>query len=120
MKKFLYFADGNGANLTTEAYCVEGKKFLGCVPISTIGTKAFFGDANVDGQLDFISFSHDNTTNTTGHRCKDIGKAIAEAVNAGPHVNGITDVVDLDTNNTLDLSFVTGITIARNSAEQPS
>jgi len=118
MKKFLYFADGNGANLTTEAYCVEGKKFLGCVPGSTVATKAFFGDANVDGQLDMIQFVHDNTTNTTGHRCKAIGKAIAEAVNAGPHVNGVTDVVDLDTNNTLDLSFVTSITILRNNSEQ--
>jgi len=120
MKKFLYFADGNGANLKSEAYCVEGKKFLGCVPGGTTSTRAFFGDANVDGQLDKITFTHDNTTNTTGHRCKAIGKALAEAVNAGPHIDGVTDVVDLDTNNTLDLSFVTGIAIVRNQEEQPS
>ena len=120
MKKFLYFADGNGANLTTEAYCVEGKKFLGCVPSGTTKTHALFGDANVDGQLDQVIFIHDNTTDTTGHRCKTIGKALAEAVNAGPHVNGVTDVVDLDTNNTLDLSFVNNITILRNTSEIPS
>ena len=120
MKKFLYFADGNGANLTTEAYCVEGKKFLGCVPSGNSKTTAFFGDANVDGQLDVIFINHDNTTDTTGHRCKAIGKAIAEAVNAAPHVNGVTDVIDLDTNSTLDLSFVTGIIISRNNAEKPA
>ena len=118
MEKYLYFADGNGANLTTEAYTAPASAIAGVVPELTTTTVVYFnknvGVDNLDSK-DAITFTHDNTTNTTGHRVKDIARAIAEAANAGPHVNGVVDVVDLD--NSIfygNLSFVTGISVAFN------
>ena len=115
MEKYLYFADGNGANLTTEAYTAPASAIAGVVPELTTTTVVYFnknvGVDNLDSK-DAITFTHDNTTNTTGHRVKDIARAIAEAANAGPHVNGVVDVVDLD--NSIfygNLSFVTGISV---------
>ena len=35
MGKFMYFADGNGANLTTEAYVAEGGMIASIVPVTT-------------------------------------------------------------------------------------
>jgi|TARA_R110000823_G_scaffold203385_1_gene334283 hypothetical protein len=118
MEKYLYFADGNGANLTTEAYTAPASAIAGVVPELTTTTVVYFnksvGVDNLESK-DAITFTHDNTTNTTGHRVKDIARAIAEAANAGPHVNGVVDVVDLD--NSIfygNLSFVTGISVAFN------
>tara|TARA_R110002074_G_scaffold310146_1_gene480978 strand:- start:46 stop:417 length:372 start_codon:yes stop_codon:yes gene_type:complete len=118
MEKYLYFADGNGANLTTEAYTAPASAIAGVVPELTTTTVVYFnksvGVDNLESK-DAITFTHDNTTNTTGHRVKDIARAIAEAANAGPHVNGVVDVVDLD--NSIfygNLSFVTGVSIAFN------
>ena len=110
MKKFLYFATGAGANLTKEAYVAEADMIASIVPVTTTTTAVYFN--KTDETKDKIVFTHDNTTNTTGHRCKDIGKALAEAANAGPHVNGMTDVVDLD--NSIfygNLSFVTALAV---------
>jgi|TARA_R100000988_G_scaffold1103_1_gene1425 pyruvate/2-oxoglutarate dehydrogenase complex dihydrolipoamide acyltransferase (E2) component len=110
MKKFLYFATGAGANLTKEAYVAEADMIASIVPVTTTTTAVYFN--KTDETKDKIVFTHDNTTDTTGHRCKDIGKALAEAANAGPHVNGMTDVVDLD--NSIfygNLSFVTALAV---------
>jgi len=115
MKKFMYFADGNGANLTTEAYVAEAGSVAGLIPEATTETVLFINKKSaIDNteSKDKIVFTHDDTTNTTGHRIKDIAKAIAEASNAGPHVDGMTDMVDLD--NSIfysNLSFITGLAI---------
>ena len=115
MKKFMYFADGNGANLTTEAYVAEAGNIAGLIPEATTETVLFINKKSaIDNteSKDKIVFTHDDTTNTTGHRIKDIAKAIAEASNAGPHVDGMTDMVDLD--NSIfygNLSFITGLAI---------
>jgi len=115
MEKFLYFADGNGANATTEAYTCAASDIVGLIPEATTETCLYISRANavdnVEGR-DKIVFTHDNTTNTSGHRIKDISKAIAECSNAGPHVNGMVDVVDLD--NSLfysNLNFITGLAV---------
>jgi len=110
MKKFMYFADGNGANLSGEAYVAEAGSVSSIVPVTTTTTAVYFKKS--DETRDKIVFTHDNTTDTTGHRCKDIGKAIAECSNAGPHTNGMVDVVDLD--NSIyygNLSFVTALAV---------
>ena len=81
------------------------------VPVTTTTTAVYFN--KTDETKDKIVFTHDNTTNTTGHRVIDIAKALAEASNAGPHVNGMTDVVDLD--NSIyygNLSFITALTVS--------
>ena len=67
-----------------------------------------------DETKDKIVFTHDDATvPTTGHRVIDIAKALAEASNAGPHVNGMTDVVDLDNNIYYgNLSFITALAIS--------
>ena len=118
MEKYLYFADGNGANLTTEAYTAPASAIAGVVPESTVTTVIYFNkNVGVDNleSKDAITLTHDNTTNTTGHRVKDIARAIAEAANAGPHVNGVVDVVDLDNSIFIgNLSFVTGLSVAFN------
>ena len=106
----MYFADGNGANLTKEAYVAEAGMIASIVPVTTTTTAVYFN--KTDETKDKIVFTHDNTTNTTGHRCKDIGKALAEAENAGPHVNGMVDVIDLD--NSIyhsNLDFITSFVI---------
>ena len=62
---------------------------------------------------DKIVFTHDNTTTTSGHRCKDIAKAMAQVANAGPHHSGMVDMVDLD--NSLfysNLNFITALTVS--------
>jgi len=116
MERYLYFADGNGANATTEAYTAPASAIAGIVPESTTTTVIYInknvGLDNVESK-DTITLTHDNTTNTTGHRVKDIAKAVAEAANAGPHVNGVVDMVDLD--NLIyygNLSFVTAVAVA--------
>jgi len=110
MKNFLYFADGNGANLTTEAYIAEAGMIASIVPVTTATTAVYFN--KTDETKDRIIFTHDNTTDTTGHRVIDIAKALAEASNAGPHANGMVDVVDLD--NGIyhgNLSFITALAV---------
>ena len=109
----MYFADGNGANLTGEAYTASADQLMCVTPVSTTTTAAYFKTAT---GIDSVLFTHDNTATATdgtavGHRCKDIARALAEVANAKPH-HTMVDMVDLD--NSLfysNLSFVTGIAI---------
>ena len=106
----MYFADGNGANLSGEAYVAEAESVAGIYPVGTTTTAVYFSKS--DETRDKIVFTHDDTTNTTGHRIKDIAKAIAEASNAGPHVDGMTDMVDLDNSVYYgNLSFITALAV---------
>ena len=106
----MYFADGNGANLTTEAYVAEAGMIASIVPVGVTTTAVYFN--KTDESKDKIVFTHDNTTNGTGHRVIDIAKALAECSNAGPHTNGMVDVIDLD--NSIyygNLSFITSLVV---------
>tara|TARA_R100001377_G_scaffold17264_1_gene8688 strand:+ start:917 stop:1273 length:357 start_codon:yes stop_codon:yes gene_type:complete len=110
MKKFLYFANGNGANASGECVAVLAENIKTIVPVTTTTTAMYYADAN--GVVDKIVFTHDNKTTTTGHRVRDIAKAIAEASNASAHINGMTDVVDFDNNIFYgNLSFITSLVI---------
>ena len=119
MKKFLYFASGAGANSTEEAYVAEADMIASIVPQTVLKTSVYFN--KTDNTKDKIVFTHDDTTNTRGHRCWEIGKALAEAANAGPHTNGMVDVVDLDNNIFYgNLHFVTAIEIQLNAGHDAS
>ena len=110
MKKFLYFATGDGANLRGEAYVAEADQIASIVPVTTTTTAVYFN--KTDETKDKIVFTHDNTTDTTGHRVIDIAKALAECATSGPHTNGMVDVIDLD--NSIyygNLSFITAVAV---------
>ena len=115
MKKFLYFATGGAADGTAQAYTCEADSIAGLIPEATTETVLFINKKSaIDNteSKDKIVFTHDDTTNTTGHRIKDIARAIAEASNAGPHVDGMTDMVDLD--NSIyygNLTFITALAV---------
>jgi hypothetical protein len=113
MKKFMYLAKGSGADLSGEAYACDANDVAAIKPESVTSTVLYVNRSDVS--KDRIEFTHDDTTTTTGHRCREIAKAFAEAANAGPHVNGMTDIVDLD-NSTFysGLSFITAVDIILN------
>tara|TARA_R100000458_G_scaffold39606_1_gene37103 strand:- start:2545 stop:2901 length:357 start_codon:yes stop_codon:yes gene_type:complete len=115
MKKFLWFADGNGANATGEAVAVLAGNIKSIIPVTVETTAMYFTDT--DGAIDKIVFTHDDTTTTSGHRCREIAKAVAEAANAGPNINGMTDMVDLDNSVYYgNLSFITALSISLGTA----
>ena len=92
MKKFLYFATGGGANLTEESYIAEAESVSCVVPLNATTTSVYF--TKTDENKDKISIVHDDTTTTTGHRCREIAEAIATAANSSPNINmDLTNVV---------------------------
>jgi len=116
MKKLMYFATGDGANDDLEAYTCLGSAVSHIVPLAVTTTSMFV--RGLAGGFDKIVFTHDDTSATTGHRVRQIAKAIAEGANASPHINGMTDMVDLD--NSIfygDLSFITGLGITKGVSE---
>lgn len=114
MENYLYFAEGGGANATTEAIMYPVSRFTGVAPISTTTTRIYFdskiGDVDGGGGAgDYIEVTHANTTASTGHRCQIIAKALAQACNAGPHSTGaVIDVIDVD--NSIYFGGIAGIT----------
>ena len=114
MKKLLYFASGGDADATGEAVAVLADNICSIVPLAVGSSMMYF--RNTHDTIDSVKFAHDDTTASTSHRDKDIARAIAEAANAGPHIDGMTDMVDLD--NSIyypGLSFITGCTIYLNT-----
>ena len=105
MEKYLYFAEGGGANATTEAGMYPASRFLGVEPITATTTGIYFdspmGDVDGGGGAgDLITVTHADTHDTAGsyHRSKLIAKACAQAINAGPHADGgVITVIDMDT-----------------------
>lgn len=106
MEKYLYFAGinggGGGADASQDAGCFPVSRFCGVVPLNTTTTAINFTSAKADvaphagGAGDQIVVTHNNTTATTGHRCKIIARAMARAMNAHPNVDGMIDVCDVD------------------------
>ena len=105
MEHYLYFAEGGGADATTEAVCYPASRFVGVEPISATTTGIYFespvGDVDGGGGAgDLITVTHADTHDTAGsyHRAKLIAEAMAEAVNrTGPSVEGkMTSIIDAD------------------------
>lgn len=112
----LYFADGNGANLTKEAYVVDGSALACVVPVTTATTAAYFTRTN--STRDKIVFTHDDKTTTSGHRCREIGAALAAAANSHMSAGTMIDIADLDNSKFFkNLSFITGLVVHLSTSE---
>jgi len=103
MEKYLYFAEGGGADATTEAALYPASRFLGVEPHDATNTYIYFdsavGDVDGGGGVgDIIKITHADTHATAGsyHRAKLIARSIAEAINSGPHVSGVVTIADAD------------------------
>ena len=104
----LYFAGinggGGGADGALDAAMFKASDFSCVVPVDTTTTAIVFKadddkGAGDDKKIDAIFVTHADETNgatKVGHRCRKIAHAMCQAVNAGPHVNGMVDVVDVD------------------------
>jgi len=104
MEHYLYFAEGGGADATTEAVCYAASRFVGVEPITATTTGIYFespvGDVDGGGGGgDLITVTHADThaTASSYHRAKLIAEAMVEAVNQGPHATGkMTSIIDVD------------------------
>ena len=104
MEHYLYFAEGGGADATTEAVCYAASKFVGVEPITATTTGIYFespmGDVDGGGGAgDLITVTHADThaTASSYHRAKLIAEAMVEAVNQGPNATGkMTSIIDAD------------------------
>jgi len=101
----LYFAGinggGGGADAELDAGMFRSSDFTCVFPIDTTHTGIAFradddSDSGDDRKIDIIVVTHVDKTVTTGHRVRQIAEAMCHAVNAGPHVDGMVDVVDVD------------------------
>ena len=105
MEHYLYFAEGGGADATTEAVCYAASRFVGVEPITATTTGIYFespvGDVDGGGGAgDLITVTHADThaTASSYHRSKLIAEAMVEAVNQGPNARGkMTSIIDMDT-----------------------
>ena len=104
MEHYLYFAEGGGADATTEAVCYAASRFVGVEPITATTTGIYFESPMCDidgggGAGDLITVTHADThaTASSYHRAKLIAEAMVEAVNQGPNATGkMTSIIDAD------------------------
>ena len=104
MEHYLYFAEGGGADATTEAVCYAASRFVGVEPISVTTTGIYFespvNDEDTSALVgDLITVTHADTHATTGsyHRAKLIAEAMVEVIGKGPNSDGLmTSVIDVD------------------------
>ena len=101
--KYLYFAEGGGADATTEAAMYPVSSFLGCEPQTATTTRIYFkspiNDFDESAMVaDYIEVTHADTHDAAaGHRFRVIAQAMAEACNAGPHADGKSiSIIDVD------------------------
>jgi len=99
-ERFLYFADGGAADGTLQGYTNTASNFRGVNPLAVNTTAIYFNAAHLEDNdspsVDRILVTHSDTTQTTGHRCKVIAKAMAESCNASLNTSGVIDVIDVD------------------------
>ena len=107
MENYLYFAEPGAAFATTEAAMYPASSFIGCAPIDITSTRIYFksqiNDYDESAMVgDFVDVTHADTHDTAGsyHRFQIIAKAMAQAVNAGPHAGGaVIDIIDQKNGN---------------------
>jgi len=101
---YLYFAEGNGADASTDAGLWPASRFIGVEPISATTTGIYFrsGVGDVDGGGgggDYVTITHADTHETSGsyHRAKLIAEMMADYANPAPHKAGQTyTIADAD------------------------
>ena len=118
MENYLFFADGDGVDATGDAGMYAASRFLGASAANATTTNLHFEGATGVGDGDeLVVLTHADGTTTTGHKVKDLGKALAKLLTAHPHAGGkIINVVDL-TNSIFAEGFegVTGVAITIDS-----
>ena len=111
MKKFLFFSP---ASLGGNTYAADADQITSIVPETTSTTVMYIKQH--DKTVDKITFNHDDTSATTGHRVREIAQAIAQAANAGPHTDGFVDVIDIANSVYYNgISFITGFTLEKDT-----
>ena len=117
-ENYLFFADGDGVDATGDAGMYPASKFLGASAANATTTNLHFEGATGVGDGDeLVVLTHADGTTTTGHKVKDLGKALAKLLTAHPHAGGkVINVVDL-TNSIFAEGFegVTGVAITIDS-----
>ena len=104
METYLYFAEGGGADATTEAVMYPASRFIGVGPKDADETYIYFesavGDYDESAMVgDIITVDHADKHAEAGnyHTCKRIAENIVEAINRGPHADGkMTTIIDRD------------------------
>ena len=118
MENYLFFADGDGVDATGDAGMYAASRFLGASAANATTTNLHFEGATGVGDGDeLVVLTHADGTTTTGHKVKDLGKALAKLLTAHPHAGGkVINVVDL-TNSIYAEGFsgVTGVAITIDS-----
>lgn len=118
MENYLFFADGDGVDATGDAGMYAASRFLGASAANATTTNLHFEGATGVGDGDeLVVLTHADGTTTTGHKVKDLGKALAKLLTAHPHAGGkVINVVDL-TNSIFAEGFegVTGVAITIDS-----
>ena len=118
MENYLFFADGDGVDATGDAGMYAASRFLGAAAANATTTNLHFEGATGVGDGDeLVVLTHADGTTTTGHKVKDLGKALAKLLTAHPHAGGkVINVVDL-TNSIFAEGFegVTGVAITIDS-----
>tara|TARA_R100000734_G_C3252482_1_gene53605 strand:+ start:212 stop:604 length:393 start_codon:yes stop_codon:yes gene_type:complete len=104
LQNYLYFSTGDGANGSAEAACIPCSKIRGVFPDGNVDgvktTIAYEGTTNdVSSGThvgEYVAITHSDNTGGTGHDVINISRAIAEACNAGPHVQEPITIIDID------------------------
>ena len=97
MKKFIYF--GSSATLSSQpgdglgTYVNDIDNIIKIYAVSDTITAIDFKRSDGDG-IDYIGLTHDDTHGTTGHRAKEIARAIAEIANSTSE-SGMITLVDI-------------------------
>ena len=97
----LYFAEGGGADATTEAAMYPASRFLGVEPHDATNTYIYFdspmGDVDGGGGVgDIVKITHADTHATAGpyHIAKLIARSIAAAITSGTRRDGGVVIAD--------------------------
>ena len=117
-ENYLFFADAGSYDQTGDCGMYAASKFLGASAANATTTDLFFeGATGVGDAAEKITLTHSDGTTTTGHKVKDLGKALAELLTAHPYGGGkLIDVVDLTSGaKAKGFEDVTGVAITIDS-----
>ena len=111
METYLYFAENESADAASDCAVYPASTFTGIDPISATTMDLYFKSTNnmsAGGQGEVVIQDSVSLTVTTETQ-KVVMKAIVEAMNNGPHEDGITIIAD-DVNSTYLVPQIASLT----------